>query len=399
MLDLDDRSVQVDYLTLIDELDRTERLAASGGTTYVAGLLGVVPTPIHAEHYARMVADAAFMRRLISVGGKIATLGFEGQLDPDTALARSEQLLADVRSATATGGLRPQLDVIRSTVEMLEARFDPDRASMLAAGILPTTFRDLDAYLSGGFARGDLVLLAGRPGMGKSSLMLAIVAGAAQQFRLRCAIFTLEMSEEALALRQLAAASGIPLVRFRDGTLSEAQQLALGRALGTVAELDLWWDQSATQTLASIRSKARRLAQAGDLHYIVVDHLQLVDGPDGRGENRAVQVAAISKGLKALAKELNVVVLALSQLNRSVEQRADKMPQLSDLRDSGALEQDADAVLLLSREEEYKPETERKGLADLQIAKNRNGRTGKVVLGWNPETTGFRGTEYCDARL
>lgn len=397
MLGLDDRAAPVDYMTLIDELDRDRTLASVGGTTYIAGLIGVVPTPIHAEVYARQVADAAFMRRLISAGGKIATLAFENRCDPETAMARSEQLLADVPSAGSLGGLRPQVDVVQDLMATLDARFALERASLVGAGILPSTFRDLDARLSGGFARGDLVLLAGRPGMGKSSLMVSIIAGAATQYRARAAIFTLEMSEEALALRTLASTSGIPLAQFRDGRLAEGQQKALGRALGIMGDLDLWWDEGATQTLASIRSKARRLSLEGDLHYVVVDHIQLIDGPDGRGENRAAQVAAISKGLKGLAKELNVVVLALSQLNRGVEQRTTKEPQLSDLRDSGALEQDADVVLLLSRAEEYDPKPENKGLADLQVAKNRNGRTGRVVLGWNPETTGFRGMELYDA--
>jgi len=399
MVALDDRGEPVDYLTLIDELDRSRALLAAGGTTYVADFLGAVPTPIHAESYARLIAVMAAARQIMSIGGTIATMGFANQLEIEQMLERAEQLLSEVRAPLAGDRLVSQEQALQAELERLGAQISPERRSLTESGILPTTFKDLDRLLDGGFTRGELVYLAGRPGSGKSSLVLSLITDSLLAFGdLKAAFFSLEMSTGAMLRRQLSGQSGVPLTKFRQGGLSEAQSQSLGRALGQLANLQIWWDDSRTQTVASIKSRARRLsATVGGLDFVVIDHIQRMTG---LGENAVARMSAISNGLAALAAELNVVVIALCQLNRSVEQRADKRLLMSDLRESGTLEQDADVILMLSREKMYKPDTEKGDLADLQVEKNRNGQTGDITLPWNPETTRFRGVEfYLDGRI
>jgi len=394
MLVLAERDEPVDYMTLLDELQRREQLDSVGGTSYLSGLVGAVPTPIHAEQYARTVADHAFMRRLISAGGKIAGLGFANQVTPERAMATAEQLLAEVDASATPDDLIPLTDVLIEQRERLAARETLDPEQLVSVGLLPTTYRDLDRVLGGGFTRGDLVLLAARPSMGKSSLMLALTSASALAFGLKVAIFSPEMSARALGDRLSAMHSGVSLqLVSKRGRFTDSQLSALSLAQERLAMTDVYIDESNEQDIAMIRSKARRLARTQGLDIVVVDHLQLLPT---RNDNRYGEVTAISKALKALARDLGVVVLAVSQLNRDVDKRADKRPQFSDLRESGSLEQDADVILFLYRDEYYDKETERTGLADVEVAKNRNGESGLVTLTWNPETTGFRGMEFYD---
>lgn len=388
MLKLYERSEPVDYLTILDELDRAQQLDQVGGTTYVAGLLGVVPSPIHAEHYAKIVADAATMRRLISAGGKIATIGFQNEHDPATAIEKSEQLLFDVAGRRAGRDFERLDGVLTEYLESLAVAAAPERAGALAAAV-PTGFTDLDKITAGGFYRGNMVILAARPAMGKTTLCMAIAANAAMQFGAASAVFSLEMSRFELAGRLLSSESGIETARLRSGNLTDHEGRKLGHALGMLAEAQIYIDDSAEPTISALRAKARRLNAQVPLDLIVVDHLQLMTTGTGGGQNRVGELTEITRQLKALARDLNVPVLALSQLSRAVEQRASKVPLLSDLRESGSIEQDADLVIFIHRDDYYNRDSERQGMAELHVAKHRNGPTGQVSLLFNQRTTKF----------
>jgi replicative DNA helicase len=390
MLNLYERDQPVDYLTLIDELERTNR---GIDLSYLTGLLGVVPTPIHAESYARLVATAAFMRRLISAGGQIASLGFQSQYSPETALERCEAILAAVAGSARAADFVGIVPGLQAYLEQLSIAYERDPNQPLESGRLPTTYRDLDRYLRGGFSRGDLVILAGRPAMGKTALSMEIVGRAASIFKLKVAVFSLEMSVPQLLARMVSTTSGIPLATLDDArSLSSTQQDLLGRAFGQLAETNIVLDSAGSQTINAIRSKVRRQAARYGLDLVVIDHIQMVHAP-GQERNRVAELGEISRGLKALAMEQNLAIVALSQLSRAVENRQDKRPILSDLRESGTLEQDADVVLGLYRDEYYNKDTDLNRVANLLVLKNRNGATGDCNLIWNPETTGFRGLE------
>ena len=385
MIDLYDRHEPVDYLTLIDELDRTQRLDQAGGTTYVAGLLGVVPTPIHAEFYAKIVADAAFMRRLISAGGKIATIGFQHQFDPETALEKSEQILFDIANKKANRDFTALSDILRDYLEQLSLLREGEG---IKYGV-PSGYADLDKLTAGGFQRSDLIILAARPSMGKTSLALGIAANAALKFKAASAIFSLEMSGSQLAARLLSTESGIETTRLRSGNLTDAESRKLGHALGLLAEAQIYVDDTPGISVTSLRAKTRRLHAEVPLDLVIVDHLQLMTAGEGSGMNRVNEMSEISRQLKGLARELHVPVIALSQLSRAVEQRSPKIPILSDLRESGSIEQDADLVMFIYRDDYYNKDSEKQGIAELHVAKHRNGPTGQISLLFNQKTTKF----------
>lgn len=392
MLDLYERGESVDYLTLITELDRTQRLAQAGGTTYVSGLLGVVPTPIHAERYAQIVADCAFMRRLVSAGVKIATVGFQNEANPEAALARCEQYLAETVGTRVTTRMIPIVAALSDYVDQMQALAEVEQSAETRTPYrLSTGFRDLDNLLRGGLYRGDLILLAGRPGMGKSALGFELLVRVARFAGARCVLFSLEMGLSQVLGRMLSATSGVPLARMDDGRLTPSQRVPFGKALGALAETAIMLDDTPRLSISTLQSRVRRLAsERGGLDLVVVDHVQLLSG---QSRHRVEEIGEISRGLKAIAREHNLVVIALAQLSRAVEQRTDKVPQLSDLRESGTLEQDADVVMMLYREDYYKQGGDRAGLADLLVPKHRNGRTGKLTLIWSGETTAFKGVE------
>jgi replicative DNA helicase len=385
MLDLYERHEPVDYLTLIDELDRTQKLDQVGGVSYLTGLLGVVPTPIHAENYARIVADCAFMRRLISAGGKIATIGFQNQFDTETALEKSEQILFDVSNKRANRDFAALSDILRDYLEQLSLL---NEGEGIKYGV-PSGFVDLDKITAGGFQRSDLIILAARPAMGKTSLALGIAANAGLKFGAASAVFSLEMSGAQLAARLLATESGIETTRLRTGNLTEAESRKLGHALGLLAETQIYIDDTPGISVTSLRAKTRRLHAEVPLDLVIVDHLQLMTAGAGGGMNRVQEMSEISRQLKGLARELHVPVIALSQLSRAVEQRSPKIPILSDLRESGAIEQDADLVMFIYRDDYYNKDSEKQGIAEIHIAKHRNGPTGQVSLLFNQRTTKF----------
>ncbi len=386
MIELYDRHEPVDYLTLINELDRLERLEEAGGVAYLSGLLGVVPTPIHAEHYAKIVADYAFMRRLISAGGKIAAIGFQNQFEPEVALEKSEQILFDVANKRANRDFQPLSEILREYLDQLALLREGEQ---IRYGV-PTGFIDLDKITAGGFQRSDLVILAARPSMGKTSLALGIASNAGLKFRATTAIFSLEMSKGQLAARFLATESGVDTTRLRTAHLTEAESRKLGHALGLLAEAPIYIDDTPSLSVTNLRAKTRRLHAdlSSGLDLVVVDHLQLMTSGNS-GENRVQEMAEISRQLKGLARELHVPVLALSQLSRAVESRSPKIPILSDLRESGAIEQDADMVIFIYRDDYYNRESEKPGIAELHVAKHRNGPTGQVSLLFNNRTTKF----------
>lgn len=395
MLNLDERDEPVDYLTLLEELDKTGALAPAGGAIYIGGLIDAVPTPIHAERYAASVAHCATMRRLISAGVRISTLGWLNETDTETALVRAEAHLSKVSAEAPSEPFIAQVDGIRSYYEHLVETTSVKRGALDTTYRIPSTYRDLDFMLGGGFSKGDLVLLGGRPGMGKSALMVEILRRSTTRYRYPAVVFSLEMSALQLYERMMATGSGIPITTLRTGSLSRDQEGDFSTTIGRLAELNILTSEISVLSLPTLRSRVRRVASKQDLSLVAVDHIQLLSGP-GDHQNRVAEMGVISRGLKSLAREQNVVVLAVAQLSRASEQRADKVPMLSDLRESGSLEQDADVVLLLHREDYYKPDSERAGLADLQVAKNRNGQTGVVTLMWKRELTGFGGMEDYD---
>ena len=384
MLDLYERHEPVDYLTLIDELDRTQKLELAGGVAFLSSLLGAVPTPIHAEHYGKIVADSAFMRRLISAGGKIAAIGFQNQFDTETALEKSEQILFDISNKRANSDFSSLSEILREYLEQLSLLREGEG---IRYGV-PSGFADLDKITSGGFQRSDLIILAARPSMGKTSLALGFSANAAIKFKAASAIFSLEMSKSQLAARLLSTESGIESQRLRSGQMTDAETRKLGHALNLLAEAPIYIDDTPGISVTSLRAKARRLHAEVPLDLIVVDHLQLMTSGNG-GENRVNEMSEISRQLKGLARELHVPVIALSQLSRAVEQRSPKIPILSDLRESGAIEQDADLVIFIYRDDYYNKDSEKQGIADLHIAKHRNGPTGEISLLFNQRTTKF----------
>lgn len=384
MLDLYERQEPVDYVTLIRELERTEKLAHAGGVTYLTGLLGVVPTPIHAESYARIVADSAVMRRLISVGGQIATIGFQNQCDPATALEKAERLLADVASVATRADDRPMSEYIREYLEELAQLHDGE----ISAGAVPTGFTDLDRLLEGGPKRGDLAVIAARPGMGKSTLMMNIVVNAAMRFGARSAVFSLEMSGRQLTMRVISAEARVEGARLRAGDFKDHEAARLGEAVGRLAEAEIRIAQPTSLTPSTLRAHIRRMARREQIDLVAIDYIQLMS-TGRRSGNRVEEVSEITRQLKALALEEGVAVLALSQLSRAVEQRSPKIPLLSDLRESGSIEQDADVVLFIYRDDYYDRNSERQGLADLIVAKHRNGPLGQVSVLWDQRHTRF----------
>lgn len=386
IVDLYNRREPPDFVTVVDELERRGRLEDVGGIVYLTELINTVPTAVHVEYYAKIVERTATMRRLIDAGAKIIGIGHDESLDLDDALEQAEQAIFDVSQR------RTSRDFI-SIGEVLEHYFDKldelQQQRGTIAGV-PTGFTDLDK-LTGGLQRSDLLILAARPAVGKTSLQLAIAHHAAVNAGKTVAIFSLEMSAEQLVQRLLAMETGVDAQRLRLGYIDDNEWDQISRAFGRLAEANIFIDDTASINIMELRSKSRRLLAEHGLDFIVVDYLQLVSGR--RTENRVQEISEISRGLKGLARELNVPVLALSQLSRAVESRADHRPLLSDLRESGSIEQDADIVMFIYREDLYNPDTDKKGIAELIVAKHRNGPTDTVHLRFFERTARFADLE------
>jgi replicative DNA helicase len=382
MVDLNERGEAIDLVTLKDELGRAGDLDAVGGPAYVAGLVDGVPRSTHVEHYARIVKEKATLRNLIFSANQILDTAYSGEDEADTVLDRAEQAIFSIADDKVHDGFVPLRDLVPGTFEAIE-KIQGHTGHVTG---VPTGFPDLDE-MTQGFQPSDLIIVAARPSMGKTSLVLNIAQHLGVKTKMTVGFFSLEMSKEQLFMRMLTGEAKVDSHKFRGGFLGERDYGELASALERLSEAKVFIDDSASIGVLEMRAKARRLKSEHGLDMIVVDYLQLMQGR-GRFDNRTQELAAISRSLKGLAKELNVPVVALSQLSRAPESRSDRRPQLSDLRESGALEQDADVVLFIFREEVYDDKPELEGLAEIIVGKQRNGPTGVVKLAFvKPYTT------------
>jgi len=388
MLSLNERHEPLDYVTLVDELERREQLDDVGGPAYITDLVNSTPSAMSVDHYASIVERTAVLRRLISAASKIAELAYDERQDVATVVDRAEQIIFGVSESRIHRDLTPVRAIMSNVVDQIDflAR---NQGTLMG---VPTGFSMLDRML-GGFQKSDLIILAGRPGMGKSSFAISVAQNAAKLHDTRVAIFSLEMSNEQMVQRLLAMETGIDSHRLRLGKVYDEEWPILLEAANRLAQTSIFIDDTPAASVNEIRTKARRLFAEHGLDLVLIDYMQLMSGQSGRNENRQQEISYISRSLKGLARELNVPVLALSQLSRAVESRADKRPMLSDLRESGSIEQDADAVLFIYREDYYIEDTDRQNIADVIVAKHRHGSTGSVSLYFRKELTQFRDLE------
>ena len=386
-----ERNRPADIVTVAESLESTAQLTQIGGIAYLGSLAQNTPTAANIRRYAEIVRERAIMRKLVTVGSGIAESAYspngrDAQQLLDEAEAKIFQIAeGGKRSSEGFQDIKVLLPQVAERIDMLFSRDNPSDVT----GI-PTGFSDLDSMTSG-FQGGDLVIVAGRPSMGKTAFSINIAENVALDTGLPVAIFSMEMASTQLAMRMIGSVGRLDQHRMRTGRLEDEDWEKLTTALGKLNEAPIFIDEGAALSSFDVRARARRLhRQCGKLGLIVVDYLQLMAAPAGRqGENRATEISEISRSLKALAKELDVPVVALSQLNRSVEQRPDKRPVMSDLRESGAIEQDADLILFIYRDEVYNPDSTDKGTAEIIIAKQRNGPIGRVRLTFIGEHTRF----------
>lgn len=377
----------IDVLTLADQLKNNGYLELVGGPAYLAELTNFVPTAAHAEQYAEIVAQKAMRRRLIAASQDMTNLGYDEAKGLKELIEEAETRLFEVSQQHVKQSVVSLETILSESFDRLD---DLHKDKKKLRGI-PTGFRDLDNILAG-LQRSDLFILAARPSMGKTALALNFAHNVAVDAKEPVLVFSLEMSKEQLVDRLLAMESGVDAWALRTGNLTDADFEKIGQAMGTLSEAPMFIDDTPGITVSDLRTKARREAHQRPLGLIIVDYLQLMSG-GGRfgGEgNRVQEISEISRGLKGVARELNVPLIALSQLSRSVESRSPQIPQLADLRESGSIEQDADVVAFIYREEYYNPETDRKKITDILIKKHRNGPTGAVELYFDNEKQRFR---------
>ncbi|HEY7215229.1 MAG TPA: replicative DNA helicase [Thermoanaerobaculia bacterium] len=384
MLDLREELVEIDLRTVQAKLEQRGQFEAIGGLAYLTGLDLDLPDIGRVDTYVEIIKERSVRRRLIQTSGQIIRNCLDGGLEAQEALGRAEQAVLALGEEAIQRGFAQLSHVLHTTLEELEER----PGSMLTG--LPSGFMDFDR-ISQGLNRGNLIIIAGRPGMGKTSFALNVAQHIAIRERKPVGIFSLEMSQQELALRILCSESDISFARLRSNRVSQKEWTRIIQTVRAIGDAPLFIDDSPNPGLLEVASKARRLKAERGLALIVLDYLQLMQA-GGKYENRNLEIAAISRGMKQLAKELEIPVLALSQLSRQPERRgSDHRPQLADLRESGSLEQDADMVAFIYRDEIYNPgKEENKGLAELIIAKHRNGETGTVELVFLGETTSFR---------
>jgi|TARA_B100000809_G_scaffold41472_1_gene36121 replicative DNA helicase len=372
MLNLFEKGDPIDTVSVIDLLKKNKELEKVGGAYYVTGLVESVPTAAHAERYAKIVLEKALLRRLILLSHDIAKEAYDDSQEIGDILDTVEQSIFSITQNRLKGGFIHIDPILVKTFEKLE-QISSKKGSVIG---VPSGLLDLDD-LTSGFQDGDLVIIAGRPGMGKTALALSLLRNAALEGNVGVGMFSLEMANHQLAMRLLCAEARVDSHFVRTGNLPKTHWKNLSLAVGSLAEAPIYLDDTPALTVLELRAKARRLKAEHNIGMIVVDYLQLMQGPKGV-ESRQQEISVISRSLKALAKELEIPVVALSQLSRAVEQRADKQPQLSDLRESGAIEQDADVVIFLYRPWLYSQDDEDEGVAKIIVAKQRNGPTGSV---------------------
>lgn len=384
-LRLSEKSDNIDLVTVSEHLKNKNELEEVGGRSYLAELTSAAPVSANAEYYAKIVKEKFTLRSMILAGNRIVELGHHTDEDTEILVDKAEQIIFELAQNKARESLVHIENVLTTSWEQLEER----AANKNSLTGLNTGFYDLNSFTSG-LQKSDLIILAARPSMGKTALALNIAENVALINRAPVAIFSLEMGKEQLVQRLLCSRAEIDSSRVRTGQLRDDDWAKLGSAMGELGEAPIFIDDSAGVTVMELRGKCRRLkAQHGDLGLVIIDYLQLIEGRSNN-DNRVNQMGEISRGLKLLARELNVPIIALSQLSRAVESRQDKRPMLSDLRDSGAIEQDADIVLMIYRDEYYNPETEKAGIADLIIAKQRSGPVGSLELVFQSNITKFK---------
>ena len=389
MMRLYEKHKPVDLLTLTDELKRKKELDTIGGSAYLTELTNYVPTAAHASAYAQLVAQKAIRRRLIKASGQISELGYNEETSTEELLEQAEAELFSVSDQSLKQDLVSIESILTESFDRME-ELHRNKGSLRG---VRTGYRDLD-NITAGLQKSDLIILGARPAMGKTTLVTNLAYNVATIAKQPVLFFSLEMSKEQLVDRMLADASGVDAWNIRTGNLSDEDFGKLSEAMGELAEAPIFIDDTPGLSVLQMRTKARRATHDQPLGLIIVDYLQLMQGTNFNSSNRVQEVSEISRGLKLIARELNVPVIALSQLARSVESRSPQIPQLSDLRESGSIEQDADIVMFIYREAYYNPETERENITDLIIAKHRNGPTGKVELYFHPERLRFMSLDH-----
>lgn len=381
---LEAKGEPVDMIVLTEELRRQNNLDRIGGIGYIATLANTVPTAANIRHYADIVEEKAILRKLIRFTTQIASRCYEDQEETMELLDNAEKMILEIASNRNFDGLVSIKTVLSNTLEKIE-HMSNNRGNITG---VPSYFADLDRMTSG-WQPSDLIILAARPAMGKTTFGLNIAYNAATKGKMPVAVFSLEMSREQLVQRLISAEAMIDQHKLRTGRLQDEEWLRLTKAAQPLSTAQMYIDDTPAISVLELRAKARRLKAEKGLALIVIDYLQLMQVNSRKNENRQQEISEISRSLKALARELDVPVLALSQLSRAVEQSHEKRPQLSHLRESGALEQDSDLVMFIYREDYYNPESEKPGIAEIILAKHRNGPTGSVELGFIKEFTKF----------
>lgn len=385
IIEMYEKHLPIDVVTLTEVLESKKVLKEVGGASAIAALPAGASNSYHALAYAKIIRDKAILRRLIMAGSEISAKGYEEDRELEAVLDEAEQKLFGVTQKA----IRQQFEGLKEILARSFDRIDELHRDKGKTRGVPTGFQDLDALLSG-LQQSDLVILAARPSMGKTAFALNIAQNVALKYGKSVGVFSLEMSKDQLTDRLISGEASVDSWKLRTGNLANSDFERLTVAMGKLAEAKIFIDDDAGATVLELRSKARRLKSEHGLDLIVIDYLQLIHGRANSDGNRVNEISEISRGLKSLAKELEVPVIALSQLSRAVEQRPNKIPMLSDLRESGSIEQDADVVIFLYREEYYNPDTPDKGLTKILVRKHRNGPVGEVDLMFVPEQTKFR---------
>ena len=383
MLKLYNNQSEIDLITLADELRDQGYLDDIGGIAYITSLSTIVPTTSNIKYYINIVKEKSISRQLISAANDIINLGYDSSTKVEDVLENAEKKIFDISQERTTNDFQPINQVLTETLSMLEKLYE-EKSDVTG---LTTGFRDLNKKING-LQRSDLLLIAARPAMGKTAFALNLVQNAALKGDASVAVFSLEMSKEQLVQRMVAAQSSVELKKIKTGTLAANDWPRITDGMAVLSGAKIHIDDTPGIKISELRSKCRKLKIEKGLDLVLIDYLQLMEG-EGHNESRQQEIAKISRSLKILAKELDCPVVALSQLSRAPEQRADHRPMLSDLRESGSIEQDADIVMFLYRDEYYNPDTERKNIGEVIVAKNRHGETGTVELVWFGEIQKF----------
>ncbi|WP_027628913.1 replicative DNA helicase [Ruminiclostridium cellobioparum] len=388
IIELFDKAQPIDLITVSERLRLHGKLDLVGGLEYLTNIATEVPTTANVKHYAKIVEEKSLLRKLIKASSDIVELGFNASEEVSFILDKAEQNIFDILQKRSSQGFVPIKDVLVDTFNKLEELYN-NKGHITG---IPTGFVDLD-FKTSGLHNSDLVLIAARPAMGKTAFALNLAQNAAVHSGIPVALFSLEMSKEQLVNRMLCSEAMVDSNKMKTGQLEDNDWQKVARALGPLSEAPIFIDDTPGISITEIRAKCRRMKLEHNLGLVVIDYLQLMQGSRSRSENRQQEISEISRSLKILAKEINVPVICLSQLSRAAETRTDHRPILSDLRESGAIEQDADIVMFLYRDDYYNPDTEKKNIAEIILAKHRSGSTGTVELVWLGQYTKFANLE------